>query len=259
MVGLGTLINLATILGGAAVGLVVGTRIPERARVTMLHGVGLAVLALGVRQASGTANLVIPLVSVVVGGLLGELAGVEERLAVVGERIRARVDRPVDITVEGVVERELPEDAPATNTALRAEPADTHHRFVEGFVVASLLYVVGPLAILGSIADGRAGDIDLLVVKAALDGLVSIIFAATMGWGVAFSIIPVAIYQGVITLLAGQADVVLSDRMILELTATGGLLVMGIGIRLLDVKAVRVASFLPALAIAPLLVGIFAR
>lgn len=258
MVGLGTLINVATILAGAALGLVVGHRLPERVRMTMLQGVGLAVVALGVRQATSTANLVFPLVAVVVGGLLGELMGIEERLADLGEWIRRKVERPVDPEVEGVVEHELSGAPPAHDHADGPAASPHRHRFVEGFVAASLLYVVGPLAILGSIADGLSGDIELLVVKAALDGLVSVIFAATLGWGVAFSVVPVALYQGATTLLAGAADALLTERMILELTATGGLLVMGIGVRLLDLKQIRVASFLPALLVAPVLVGLFA-
>lgn len=282
MAGLGTLINVAAIVSGTLVGLVVGHRLPERARITMLQGVGLAVIALGVRQATGTHNLIFPLVAVVVGGFVGELAGIEARLAGVGDWIRRRVERPVDPEVEGVVEgpmkgpvdgpMEDPVDDPVKQPVGEgtAEPVGgdaaagelaggERHRFVEGFVAASLLYVVGPLAILGSIADGLSGDIELLVVKSALDGLVSIIFAATLGWGVGFSVVPVALYQGAITLLAGGADAVLTERMIVELTATGGLLVIGIGLRLLDVKQIRVASFLPALAIAPALVALFAR
>jgi uncharacterized membrane protein YqgA involved in biofilm formation len=140
-----------------------------------------------------------------------------------------------------------------------ARPEPEASTFVEGFVAASLLFCVGPLAILGSISDGLEGDIQLLAVKAALDGLVSIIFAATLGWGVGFAAIPVLVYQGLLTLAAGQADAVLSDRMILEATATGGIMVMGIALRLLDLKPVRVGSLLPALVLAPALVAAFAR
>ena len=234
MAGLGTAINVATIVAGTGVGLLVGGRIPERARTTVLQSVGLITIALGVGQAIRTHNIVFPLVAIVVGGLLGEALRIEDRLESLGDRIRRRVEKPT----------------------LMETPPNT---FVEGFVAASLLFCVGPLAILGSISDGLEGDVGLLVVKAALDGLVSVIFAATLGWGVGFSVLPVLVYQGLLTLLAGSADAVLSERMILEGTATGGIMVMGIGMRLLDVKQVRVGSLLPALLLAPALVAAFAR
>jgi uncharacterized membrane protein YqgA involved in biofilm formation len=226
--GLGTAINVATIVAGTGAGLLVGGRLPERARTTVLQSVGLVTLALGVGQAIKTHNIVFPLVAIVLGGLIGEALRLEDRLESLGGRIRRRV-------------------------------GGDENTFVEGFVAASLLFCVGPLAILGSIEDGLNGDVGLLVVKSALDGLVSVIFAATLGWGVGFSILPVIVYQGALTLVAGGADAVLSDRMILEGTATGGIMVMGIALRLLDVKQVRVGSLLPALVLAPALVAVFAR
>lgn len=242
MPGLGTAINVATIIAGTGVGLLVGGRIPERARTTVLQSVGLVVLVVGVSQALRSDNIVFPLVSVVIGALVGEALRIEDRLESLGDRIRRRVERPPDVAPS-----EGPNEAPEENT------------FVEGFVAASLLFCVGPLAVLGSIADGLEGDIGLLAVKAALDGLVSIVFAATLGWGVAFSALPVLVYQGALTLLAGSADSVLSERMVLEGTATGGIMVLGISMRLLDLKQVRVGSLLPALGIAPVLVALFAR
>jgi uncharacterized membrane protein YqgA involved in biofilm formation len=228
--GLGTAINVATIVVGTAVGLLVGGSLPERTRTTILQSVGLVTLALGVGQAVRTHNIVFPLVSIVIGGLIGEAVRLEDRLEGAGERIRRRVGRDGE-----------------------------HSTFAEGFVAASLLFCVGPLAILGSIADGLDGDVGLLVVKSALDGLVSVIFAATLGWGVGFSVLPVLLYQGLLTLVAGSADAVLTDRMILEGTATGGIMVMGIAVRVLDLKAVRVGSLLPAVIVAPALVAVFAR
>ena len=253
MAGLGTAINVATIVAGTAVGLLVGGRLPERARTTVLQSVGLIVIALGVGQAIRTHNIVFPLVAIVAGGLLGEALRIEDRLESLGDRIRRRVERDVDTEIEGA-------DVPLTDEEDGDDGASpAGNPFVEGFVAASLLFCVGPLAILGSIQDGLEGDVGLLVVKAALDGLVSVIFAATLGWGVGFSVLPVLLYQGLLTLLAGSADSVLSDRMILEGTATGGIMVMGIGVRLLDLKQVRVGSLLPALLLAPALVAAFAR
>ncbi|HVF31731.1 MAG TPA: DUF554 domain-containing protein [Acidimicrobiales bacterium] len=255
MPGLGTAINVATIVAGTGAGLLVGGRIPERARATVLQSVGLVTLALGVGQAIRTDNIVFPLVAVVVGGLLGEALRIEDRLEAFGDRIRRRVERDVDVEVEGFWRE------PVTDSDREPlqKPAAAGSTFVEGFVAASLLFCVGPLAILGSISDGLEGDVGVLVVKAALDGLVSVVFAATLGWGVGFSVLPVLVYQGLLTLLAGSADAVLTDRMILEGTATGGIMVMGIALRLLDLKAVRVGSLLPGLLLAPALVAVFAR
>lgn len=239
MAGIGTVINVGTVLAGTGVGLLVGSRIPERARTTMLQGVGLVVAVLGVIQAQETRNLVIPLVAVVVGGLLGELLGVEERLEGLGERVRARIERGD--------RHSLGDDGRPRST------------FVEGFVAASLVFCVGPITILGSIDDGLRGDPQLLIVKSALDGLVAIVFASTLGIGVGFSALVVLVVQGGITLAAGLADRVLDERMTLELTATGGLLILGLALRLLDLKPIRVGSYLPALLLAPVIVAAFAR
>ena len=233
MQGLGTVINVATIVAGTGAGLLVGRRIPERIRVTVLQGVGLITLALGLGQVVRTDNIVFPLVSVVAGTVIGELLRLEDRLESLGDRLRRRFER---------------------KAAHDGEPST----FVEGFVASSLLFCVGPLAILGSIQDGLEGDVGLLAVKSSLDGLVSVVFAATLGWGVGFSVLPVVVYQGALTLAAGTADTILTNRMILEMTATGGVMIMGIALRLLELKPVRVGSMLPGLVLAPLLVSGFA-
>ena len=264
MSGLGTAINAATIVAGTGVGLLVGGRIPERARTTVLQSVGLITFALGAGQAIRSENIVFPLVAIVIGGLVGEALRIEDRLEALGDRIRRRVEGgvgPVDADAEGTPTGFSGDDPSDPDRPSLEMPATVRedNTFVEGFVAASLLFCVGPLAILGSISDGLEGDVGLLVVKSALDGLVSVIFAATLGWGVGFSVLPVVVYQGLLTLLAGSADSVLSDRMILEGTATGGIMVMGIAVRLLDLKPVRVGSLLPGLALAPALVAVFAR
>jgi uncharacterized protein len=228
--GLGTLINVAAVLAGTAAGLLVGSRLPERTRTTILQGVGIVVLGLGFTGIADSHNVVFPLVALLIGGLLGEAIGVEERLESLGDRLRRRFAR------EG-----------------------TDATFVEGFVAASLLFCVGPLAVLGSIDDGLRADPQLLVVKSTLDGVVAIVFASTLGWGVGFSVLPIIVYQGALTLLAGAADAVLTERMVVELGATGSVMVAGIGLRLLEIVEVRVASMLPALVVAPVLVGLFAN
>lgn len=251
MRGLGTLINVVAIVGGTTLGLAVGPRIPERMRTTVLQSVGLVVVVIGVTEAADSRNIVFPLVALVVGGVLGEAMRIEDRLDAVGERIRQRVERTPDLDAEGG-----PGLVAAGPDAPVSAPRST---FVEGFVAATLLFAVGPLAILGSIDDGLRSDPQLLIVKSALDGLVSIVFASTLGWGVGFSALPILLYQGMLTLLAGAADRVLTTRMVVEMTAAGGVMVMGIGLRLLDVRQVRVASLLPALVLAPVGVALFAR
>jgi uncharacterized membrane protein YqgA involved in biofilm formation len=230
MRGLGTVVNVATVLAGTALGLLLGRRLPERVRATVLSGVGLVVLVIGFDEARVTRNVIFPLVAIVLGGLMGELVDIEGRLERLGERLRSRV----------------------------AQGAQ-HDRFVEGFVTASLVFCVGPLTVLGSVQDGLHADHQLLFVKAGLDGLVALILASTLGWGVGLSAVVIAVFQGVLTAFAVVVDRVLTDRMVLEMTATGGVMVIGIGVRVLELRAVRVASFLPALVIAPVAVGLFAR
>jgi uncharacterized membrane protein YqgA involved in biofilm formation len=228
--GLGTVVNVLTVVAGTGVGVGLGRRLPERTRATVLSGIGLVVLAVGVQSFLDTRNAVFPIVAVAVGGLVGDALRIEDRLAQLGEALRRRF-------------------------AARAAGST----FVEGFVTASLTFCIGPLTVLGSIADGVRGDAELLVVKSALDGIVAVAYAAAMGIGVGFAALTVAVVQGALTLLSAGLGDLLTDRMVDELTATGGVLILGIGLRLLDVKRVPVASYLPGLVLAPALVGLFAR
>ena len=230
MRGLGTVVNVLTVVGGTAVGLALGARLPERTRTTVLYGIGLVVLAVGVQSFLDTRNAVFPIVSIALGGLVGDALRIEERLAGLGEALRQRF-------------------------AARSSSS----AFVEGFVTASLTFCIGPLTILGSIADGVRGDAELLVVKSALDGIVAIPYAAAMGIGVGFAALTVAVVQGGLTVASAGLGDLLTDRMVDELTATGGVLILGIGLRLLDVRRLPVASYLPALVLAPVLVGLFGR
>ena len=234
MRGLGTIVNVATVLAGAGIGMMIGSRFPDRVRETALAGVGLAVVLVGIKDGLSTTNAVFPLVAVVIGGVIGELLGIEDRLLAGGERIRLRFER-----------RRLEGAAPST--------------FVEGFVSASLVFCVGPLTVLGSISDGLGHGAQELIVKAALDGIVAVVFASTLGIGVAFSAITVLVVQGSLTAGAGVAEHILTDRMVTEMTATGGLMIVAIGIRLLGLRELRVGSYLPALVVAPLMVALFAR
>jgi hypothetical protein len=243
--GFGTVVNVVTILGGTTTGVVLGHRLPERLRVTVLQAVGLVTVVIGVQEAFGTRNVVFPLVALILGAVLGEALRIEERMEAAGRAIRDR----------------LPHPPAAADDDAGVDAGAGSQRFVEGFVAASLLFCVGPLTILGSIRDGLGGPdhARLLLVKAALDGVMSIAFASTLGWGVAASALTVVVVQGTLTLAAGAADRVLTDRMVAEMSATGGILVMGIGLRLLDIRKIAVASMLPALVLAPLAVALFAR
>ena len=238
--GIGTVVNVGTVLVGTLLGLAVGARLPERLRSTVLSGIGLLTLVIGVQEATETHNVVFPLVALIAGGVIGELLEIEARLEGLGDRLRRRFER-----------------GRADEAEIGSEPST----FVEAFVAASLLFCVGPLTVLGSIQDGLGGPghAQLLFVKSALDGLVSVVFAATLGWGVGFSALTIVAVQGTLTLGARAADAVLTTRMVDEMTATGGVMILGIGLRLLELKRVPVASFLPGLLVAPILVGLFAR
>jgi uncharacterized membrane protein YqgA involved in biofilm formation len=228
--GLGTIVNVAAVLGGTAAGLAIGGRLPERLRITVLDAIGLLTICVGVAGFLETRNAVFVVFSLVIGTVVGEAVDVEGRLDGLGERLKRRAAREGD------------------------------DRFVLGFVTASLTFCVGALTIVGSLRDGISGDAQLLIVKSALDGVVAVVYAAAFGWGVAFSALTVVVVQGGFTVLGAFAgDAFLTTRMVAELEATGGVLIAGIGLRLLDLRPVRVASMLPALVVAPVLVALFAR
>jgi uncharacterized membrane protein YqgA involved in biofilm formation len=242
MRGIGTFTNVFTIVGGTLVGLIVGRYISERMRLTVEQAVGMTTLVLGIATAAKTDNIVFPLVSVVLGGIIGESLRIEERFESLGNWVR----RKVEVKTQ-------------TGWLSRSSLTTLHPRFVEGFVTATLLFSIGPMSILGSIDDGLGRGAQILIVKASLDGLVSILFAATMGWGVAISAIIVGIYQGLMTLGASGLDAILTDRMVREMSATGGIMILGIALRFMEVKPIRVGSLLPGLFVAPVLVALFAR
>ena len=231
----GTFINAAAVLAGTALGTVLGGRLPERIRETVMHGLGLFTLVLGVSQgleafrtplADVTRGAVLIILgSVLVGGVMGELLGIEPALDRAGEALKARFGRG-------------------------------QARFTEGFVVASLVFCVGPLTILGSIQDGLTGDYQLLAIKSLLDGFAALAFASALGWGVGFSVITILVYQGALSLSASALAGVFYDAMIAAMSAVGGILIIGIGLRLLSLREVRVANLLPALVLAPAAVAV---
>jgi uncharacterized protein len=231
----GTFINVAAILIGGSLGLLFGGRLPEKLKNTVVAGMGLFVAATGLKMFMETQNSLIVLGGLVIGALLGEWWRIEDGLQRLGEILQKRFNR-------------------SDNESGRFAP---YGDFVRGFMTASLLFCIGPIAILGSIQAGLNGDISLLVIKSVLDGFAAMAFASTLGVGVLFSAAMILVYQGAITLLAAQLNAIVSKPMMAELTATGGVLLLGIAISsLLEIKKIRVGNFLPALVIAPLIVWI---
>lgn len=220
----GTFINVAAVVAGSVIGVSVGSRLPEQVRKTVLNGLGLVTTLVGVQMALGTTNILVVMGAMLLGAICGEVLKLEQLLDYSGQWLQSRLTREGQSSV------------------------------AEGFVTATLVFCIGPMAILGSMQDGLSGDYKVLAIKSLLDGFASIAFAASLGWGVALSIVPLFLYQGAITVFAGVLTSLLSEPMIAEMTATGGLIIVGIGLKLLRVKELRLASFLPALAIAPLIV-----
>jgi uncharacterized protein len=225
----GTIINVAAIIVGSLIGIFFGARLPEKLKSTIIAGMGIFVAALGIQMFLKTENSLIVLGAVLIGTLLGEWWRIEDGLHKLGEFLESKFSR-------------AEEDS---------------NRFIRGFMTASLLFCIGPVAILGSIQDGLTGNYNLLVVKSILDGFASIAFASTLGIGVAFSSLIILVYQGAISLLATRLDAVITTSMMNELTATGGILLVGVGISsLLEIKKIRVGNMLPALLAAPLIVWV---
>ncbi len=229
MRGLGTIINTVTVIAGGGLGLIIGNKIPDRVRVIIVQVIGITTLAIGLRDVINTENIVFPLVGMILGGIVGELLQIEDRLAKIGEFLRRRFAK-----------------------------SSAESTFVNGFVTATLLYCVGPLTILGAIEDASGRTPQLYIIKGTLDGFMTIIFAALYGVGAIFGAISVFVVQGSLTVFGTSLDSLLSDRMRLELFSAGGMAVIAIGINLLEVKKIRIGSLLPGLVVTPLLVWIFA-
>ena len=229
----GTLINVTTVLAGTLLGTLFGARLPEGIHQRVLAGLGLVTLVIGIDNGlawrgddSGRVLLSV-LGGVLLGGIVGDLLGIEDRLQRFGDRLQRRF-----------------------------AAADGGSPVSEAFFTATLLFCVGPLTVLGSINDGLRGDIELLTTKALLDGFASIALSAALGWGVALAAGAVLLIQGTITLGAGLFDDLLVGEPLLALTSAGGILIVGIALKLLDVKDVKVGNFLPALLAAPLIAAI---
>jgi len=226
----GTIINVITVIIGGTLGTFLGARLPEKMRDTVMSGLGLMVAVIGMQMALSSRNILIVLGSILVGGMIGEGLGIQAGLDALGRKLEARF-------------------------AHGGEAG----KFTRGFVTASLLFCVGPMTILGSIQDGLIGDYNLLAIKSTLDGFAALAFSSTLGIGVAFAALTVFIIQGALSLAAmflGSAlgAVTRETTWVVEMTATGGVLILGISLILLDLKQVRVGNLLPAIFIAPLIV-----
>ena len=233
---MGTLINILAILAGSAIGVLLGNRLPEKMSRTLTDAMGIVVLVIGAlnlaalqdkdfSSAVGAAGtLLVVLGALLLGGVTGSLLKIEERLEQFGSWLQSKTRGKGD-----------------------------RKRFIDGFVNASLLFTIGPMAVLGALQDGLGQGFDILALKSTLDGFTSVAFAATMGWGVAFSAIPVGLWQGLLTILAASVGAQMSAAVVASVTATGGILLIGTGLRLLQVRLVSVADLLPALLFAPLI------
>lgn len=232
----GTWINVATVLIGTILGLLLRDRLPKRMQQIITQGVGLITLFMGISMAASLSKaaagqidgVILAVLAVVGGGLLGEWWQIEEKLTILGNTLKRRFKG------EG--------------------------QFTEGFIAASLLFCIGPMALIGSINNGLVGDNALLALKSTMDGLAAIALTGSYGVGVGFSVLPILIYQGGISLAAGILATTLTDPAndprIFLLTGVGGIMILGLGLNLLEVAKIRVASFLPALLVAPLVYAI---
>jgi hypothetical protein len=222
---IGTIVNIGAVLAGSTVGILFRGKFPEKIQTSVIHGISLAVLLIGFQMAFSiekSEDILLVIFSLVIGAVIGELLEIETKLNNFGQGIKNKIGGKDDL-------------------------------FVQGFVQASLIYCVGAMAIMGSIQDGLNGDPSILFTKSLLDGTTAVAFAASTGIGVAFSVIPIFIYQGSITILAGWAEAFLTQDMIRIMTSTGGLLIAAIGFNMLGKTKIKTGNLLPSLAVAIIL------
>ena len=222
---MGTVINVLTVLTGCSIGIIMRKKIPDPLKNLMLQGVGLVTILLGIQMGLKTENILIPLAGLIIGGIIGYVLMIDRKLN----------------EFAGYISRKF-----TTN--------NQSDSFIQGFITSSLIFCVGPMTILGSINDGIYGDYHLLAVKSMLDGFTAIALTATFGLGVFFSIGTIIIVQGGITVFALYLGRFLTDQVISETTAVGGIMIIGIGLLILKICRIEISNFLPALIITPLIV-----
>lgn len=233
MTGMGTIVNAAAILAGAGAGLILRQGLPDRWQETIMHAIGLSVTVIGIQMALKTNNIIIVIISLVAGAIIGELLDIDKALNRFGTWVGGKLSND-------------------------KEKGSAAAIIGQGFVATSLIYCVGAMAIVGSIQEGLTGDASTLFAKSILDGITAIIFAANMGVGVALSALSVALYQGSLTLLAGSMEAIMTPLLLAELTATGGILIIAIGLNMLKLVKIRIANMLPAIIAAGIVTELFA-
>jgi len=224
----GTIVNVAAIIAGGLTGKILGKGLPENMRSIVMQAIGLGDLLIGVQMALATQNVTIVIISLVLGGIAGDLLKLQQRLDNLGLYLEAKFSKQA-----------------GNNT------------FAKAFVTASLVYCVGAMAIMGALESGLTGQHQTLYAKSVLDGVSAIMFSSTLGIGVAFAALPVFVYQGLITLLAFWVQNYMTAAVIAEMKATGGLLIFGIGLNLLEIANLKVGNLLPAILVAAILAGVF--
>lgn len=217
---LGTIVNVIAIVIGGLAGVLFGQAFPEKIKNTVIQGIALTVLLIGLQMALKTNNFLLLIGSLVIGGLIGEIIGIEDKLNGLGRFLERKLSRGG----EG--------------------------NLTKAFVTTSLIYCVGAMAIVGALEGGLNGNHSILFAKSMLDGITAVIFASSMGIGVIFSAVPVFFYQGSIASFAGLIQGILSDPVVTEMSAVGGLLIFGIGINLLGIKEIKVGNLLPGIFVA---------
>lgn len=239
----GTILNILTVMIGSLIGMAIGNRLPERIQSSVLTGLGLITLVVGLQNANLSGNIIIPLLATVIGVIIGEWLRIDAALERFGAYLQQRF-----------------------GSGQSGDAASNRERFITGFVTASLVFCVGPLTFVGSIQDGMglASGFQFLAIKSVLDGFAAMAFASTFGLGVLFTVITILIVQGglavagslLVQALASpeMTNALAQNAAIIEMTAVGGILLMALALVLLDIKKSRVANFLPALVIAPLMV-----
>jgi uncharacterized protein len=264
---LGTLINVGAVIAGSLVGLLFHARLPKRLTAVAFQGIGLFTLYIGFTMAAKTKNLLILVFSIVLGAIAGELIDIDKWLNRFGEWLMTRLQRggihhqdtktPSSRSTDGTPDSG---SGPLSLGAFVVSPSDSgRSRFAEGLVTAFLLFCMGSMTVLGAVEEGLGGRPNLLAAKSVLDGFASIALAASFGIGVLFSVIPLLLYQGGLTLAAGALHAVMSDAIVNEVSAAGGLILIGLGITILEIKRLKVLNMLPALVIAGVLAGVFLR
>lgn len=222
----GALVNTGTVIAGSLIGLAIGDRLPDKIKTSVLNSLGLVTLWLGVTMVIDGTRFLVIVGSLIIGGVIGEIAGIEGGLTRFADWLKART-------------------------------GSSSGRFVSGFVTASLLFCVGPMTVVGSIQDGTVGDATLIFTKSVMDGFAAMALSAATGIGVIFSAVTVLVVQGSLTLLGQYLADLTEPESLNQLSAVGGLLMLGLGLRLLGIKDIPVANYLPALVIVAIVMVFF--